>query len=258
MTKDEFVADYGEYLYRAAYKCYWKLKGKPKTEEEIEIIHDVFTNILETFSTKIDEGNFNFRGECDIRTFFFSSVYRKMRETLYGKVFYPAALKPFGEAGRSIYYHRYILSYPRTEALMLSCQELGAEWDDIDSMDKQIEANLKTSIVKKKGPVSNTEVGENQLEEFVAQTLFAHSRTPEAEVLMSELRTKMSCILENLSLQHRQIIILDQDGFNTEDIQKTLKLKDRQAVYNTLFSAKKAFRKEAENQKLEEWTDHIC
>ena len=255
MTQDQFIADYGEFIYKASYKCYLKLKGRPYGEEETDLICDVAVKIMETFSTKIEEGTMNFRGESEFSTFIFGAVYNQMRERLFGKKYYPASLKPYGDAGRCIYNLRYINHYPRKEALELVRQETGLSAGEIDKIDMEIASSLKTSVVQNKGS-SKTEITENQLDDFISSICFSHGETPELQLLRSELRVKIISILKNLKPDLSEIIILRFiEGQDTERIQKQLGFKNGQAVHNLLHKARKAFIREAERQELDRWID---
>lgn len=256
MNQNEFVVAYGEYIYTTAYKCYWKLKGKPSTEEETDLVCDIAVKIIETFSTQIIMGKFNFKGDSKITTYIYGAVFNAMRETLFGKQYFPRAITPLGEAGRILYNLRYIHNYPRKEALELTCQETGMNWEEIDQVDKQLTRSLKTTLVESGNKKQQKEVGESQLDEYLGEVIFTHSATPETELLRGEMRTKILSILQNLREDHRELIILRFiEGREMDIIQHKFKMKDKQSVYNQLHSAKKAFIKEAKKQKLEEWID---
>lgn len=246
MNQNEFVIDYGEFVYKTAYKCYWKLKKKPSTDHEEDIICDVAVKIIETFSTKISMGEFKFRGEANIRTYIYGAVFNGMREELFGKQYYPKYVSAHGEAGILLYNLRHLNNYSRREAIELTLQELNTSRTELERIDSEITKSMKSSLVKPKKCI------EVNSEDFQFLTV----DTPEDEVLRGEVRIKISSILKTLKPISIDLIRMKYiEGMSIDYIIKETGMKDKQAVYNGLQSAKKAFSKEANRQNLSQWID---
>lgn len=256
MNKNEFVISYAEYIYETAYKCYWKLKGRPTTEDETDHICDIAVKLIETFSTKVDEGGLNFRGESTMKTYLYGVVFNNMRENLYGKQYYPVYVNEHREVGRLIYNLRYISNYSRKETLELVTQETSMTMKEIDYIDRCISKKMKSSIVSKTKISNKNTIEQSQLDEFIGEIVFSDKQTPEDKLLVGEIRSKILSILDVLKPIHRDVIRLKFiEGSTLEQIQNEFDFKNSQAVYNCIHSAKGSFMKEAKKQNLGEWLD---
>ncbi len=256
MNKHEFVIKYAEYIYSTAYRCYWKLKGQPRTEDDTDHICDIAVKIIESFSTKIDEGELNFKGDSSMTTYLYGAVFNSMREYLYGKQYFPKYVSEHGEIGRLLYNLRYLNHFTRKEALELVFQETSLSMKEIEKIDKIISGSMKSSVVNKHKGTDKKTIEQSQMDEFVSEVIFSNNKTPLCELLQGELRTKILSILDALKPVHKDIIRLKFiEEAELDLIQKSLGLKDAQAVYNQIHSARSAFVKESKRQNLESWID---
>lgn len=255
MNQHEFVIEYGEYIYKAAYKCYWKLKGKPSSDREDDLVCDIAVKIIETFSTKISDGSFRFKGDSNIKTYIYGAVFNSMREELFGKQYYPKYVTKYGEAGILLYNLRYLNNYSRKEAIELTLQELNISRAELDRIDKDISKTMRSSIILP-AKSSSREVGSSELEDYLTSALFSSKETPENSFFMGELRTRIISILKELKPIHNDLIRMKLiEDLEVSKIVQLTGLKDNQGVYNNLHAAKKAFIKEAERQNFSGWVD---
>ncbi len=258
MNQSEFVVEYAEYIYTASDKCFKKLKGRPITEDHNDIICDVAVKIIDVFSTKIDKGEFNFKGASKLTTFLYGAVYNEMREQLFGKVYYPKVIAGLGPTAEAIYNFRYLLNYSRREAITLVMQQYNVSESVVDGLDKEISKLMKGSkvgfnMINKKKPVKDSD-----LDEFASGLIFSDSGTPEEQVIRAEIRGKIYSVLEALRSDYLHIIDLHYiQGKKIDEIRQILGIKNKQVVYNRLFQAKKAFIRESKRKNLQDFVNII-